>query len=223
MAKENIGCFDFEREVRRIESGILKSFDDILPKVEEMYSLLVKKNFTAKIDTSNDNLRGLFNDDSCYIGVLDTKLNFKSRALYLYNGRCQWVMIFNPKKRTVDNETIRAGYSVYRVYNEVDLDCIENSWGLKTTEQFITGVDLIAECFTDVTKHSQKVDKQVVCHRPTTQRLIHDYNTNAFQHYYPTITSMGHFGTNGNLGEVGAVFSTLLVMCYRLKIKGVEL
>lgn len=222
MGRE-IGCFDFDMEVRRIENGVLKSFDNILPKVEEMYSILYEKKYMATIDSCNDNLKGLFNDDSCYIGVLDTKLNFKSRALYLYNGRCQWVIIFNPKSRKSGHDTIRAGYSVYRVYNEIDLDCIENSWGLKTTEQFVTKLDLISECFTDVTKHSQKIDNHVVCNRPTIKRLIHDYNNNEFQHYYPTITSMNHFATNRDLGEIGAIFSTLLVMCYRLKIKGVDL
>lgn len=223
--KETINCFDFDKVNRVIEQEIIKYFNHIMPKIEELYTFLENGNYIANLDTHNGNLDDLYDDGNIYAGILNNKkLNFNSRALYFYTESGQWIVIFNPERREdLKSDIYNNGISIFRVYNELDVDCIENAWGCTNTKKFATNADLIVNEFTDITEYSQKIKEHIVCKRPTLKRLINDYNNNEFQHYSPVLSTIGYTKTNGNLGEINCIIRSLMVLAFRIHVKGVEL
>lgn len=214
----------------KMEDSLSVFWKTLNPKMNEAYNIL-KKNYIYDVNlTRHENvMRNLFEigDGDVYVGVLDEKIfNNKEKAIYVSTDGFKFLIVFYTKKspsRYGDNnpETyVQPGIRVFRVFEPLDTNCIENAWGVKTTEQWATKLDLCAETFTDVTKHSQIIDNYPVCNRPTIDRVIFDINNQKFQHYSPIFDSCeGNYSRE--FSAIECMFFNMCLICESLKIKNV--
>lgn len=113
-------------------------------------------------------------------------------------------------------------YEVYKYFSEYDEDCIVNAWNCKSTMDFVSNADLIANTFTDELKGNKYVS------RPTLERLKSNININmgrfkvefknewgedCFSSYYPFIQ---FDNMNGKIYD-GNVSSFILDIMYTFK------
>ena len=206
-----------------IKNRLATQWKSVEPKLHQAYDLLVKKKAVYDIDLDYfaNIKRNLFDMNDIYAGIIDPKLFKGGRtAIYMHTEGSQYIIVFNPKKhKSIYGGQDIAGVNIFRVFNEIDRDCIVKSWGLDSTDKWITKLDLVANTFTDVTEHSQRIDKYVVCDRPTIKRVISDINKNEFRHYSPVFgTSDNNYSLN--FGSIEHCFFNIILLCVRLKIKG---
>lgn len=221
-----ISCFEFSQVKGRIDKIIYDYTKTIEPLFYELYDKLKEQNYVIT-DLNKNNyhqLENMFDDDSNYCAILDVPLKRNAKSLLFYSSEKWFLMFFDEEKRydEKNSQNVSKGITIYRCHNDVDLDCIENSWGFKDTEKFLSGVKLL-EIFTDETKHSQKIGKHIVTHKPTLKRLITDYNNDEFKHYYHILSTSRYPYSNGDLNWVNCVITGLLILCARLEIKGVKI
>lgn len=133
--------------------------------------------------------------DRAAVGVLKKSLFTapNHRCLYFRVEAMKFVVHFIDKSYTdnFDNDHERGEINVVRVYSELDMDCIEKSWGITDAKHMSTKANLITDVFTDETEHSQTVgDGYVVVHRPTVRKFVQDCNgQRAFCFFHPVIST----------------------------------
>lgn len=230
---EKISHFNFDLLLDVVKEKTAKHYNMIAPKLMEAYDILSGKNdktfipaiFDIEKDFENHlGTNELWSDDNNIMaGVLpEHKLKHGIKGMFLYNGKVQWIILFLSEPIEIKSHKYTKGVLVYQSFNNIDLNCIEKSWGLKNTEQWLTELDLARESFTDITKYSQKIGTHTVCKRPTVKRIIEDINNLEFKHYGP-VFSTSYYNYSLDMAHIDALFHSMIVLCFRLKVEGVEL
>ncbi len=207
------------------EKMVTEIMKDLTPHMEKVYKKLKKEKSIYDIDkTRMENIHELWTDGSNYAGIIEDGCK-RGNMMYIHAENAQFVVIFNKRSFTDDCHTkIGKGMRIYRVFNPIDVKCIEESWRVDSTLKWCTKLDLTRETFTDETEFSRVVsDGLTVCERPTIKRLIQDQNTNAFT-YYPPIYDGGRHTMNccGDMGLVQYAAACMSGVGERLEIKGCE-
>lgn len=207
------------------EQMVTMIMDDLTPHMKKAYKLLKKENSVYDLELSRmDNIRRLWTDGSHYAGIIEGGCK-RGDMMYIHAENAQFVIVFN--KKSFDDSCdfkIGKGMRVYRVYNPIDVKCIEESWRVNSTLKWCTSLDLARDTFTDETEHSQVVGSGItVCERPTIKRLIKDQNENAFT-YYPPVYDGGRKTMNccGDMGLVQYAIGCMAGVGERLGVKGCE-
>lgn len=205
----------FERARRLYEYNIIALWEYLEPIAGNIYKELEERQCYY---TEENNFYSLFSDNhSIHGGIIDKNLFNGNRVMYIHSNDCKFIVIF------LDNKTEKYGTGVliFRVYSEIDIKCIEESWGCNTTEKWITNLDLTRETFTDVTKHSQVIGDLVHCSRPTINRISEDLKENKFLAYSPIFSTTGISGFD--CSHIEFVMRSIILLGVRLEIEGVEL
>lgn len=229
MEKESISSHDFTKMGYSYSLTIEKYIEDkMMPKIEEIYKKLKKHHkYNPKLDRMK-NISEMFyaGDADYYAGIIEPKVfKHNSRAIYIHMDSLKFVLHFIDKPYINSfKDSVNKGIRAVQVFEPLNIECIEKSWGVKTTEQWATKLSLTAETFTDETKYSQKIGKHIHCERPTLERYINDHNTKtAFD--YPTIISTCSRIDGGNceIQKVTAAMFSLYAIGIDLKVEGMKI
>lgn len=213
----------------KFQNMLYEKMDILLPMLKEAYEKLLGSKTIYSLDLDYmGNLKKIksFGDADFYAAVVDPKVfTHNKKALYIFAENAQWIIQFIDTSFVDEwKNTHSKGITIHRVFNPVDLKCIEESWGLKDTEKFVTKGDLISQRFTDVTKYSQKLSKGLIaCERPTIDRVVEYFNKKSYGGgYYPVFcTSTRQHSSDFSMIEY--CFWNMIMVCNGLKIKGAEL
>lgn len=230
MIKRNITPNDFTRIAHSYKLSVVKLVEEITPQLNELYDILKKKKSIYNPDL--DKMANLHKLEYCgdadyYAGIVDPKFfTHNKRAIYFHMEQMQIILQFVDEKY-VDSfhRTFHKGIQIFRIYEPLDVDCIEKSWGIKTTEQWATKLSLTADTFSDETKHSQKVgDGRIAVHRPTIKRYLEIHNAKLNPCYYgPIITTSDYIEGNYQVGEIQGCIYAISAMSAKFKIKGISI
>lgn len=216
------------RPFRKFQSEITKVMDQLEPLMGEVYKHLKDENYIYDWENlTMDGVRGkLLDINSTYYGIV--KGCDRGDMIYIDAENSKFLILLNEKEYTDSyDETVGIGMRVYRVYSEIDIDCIEKSWHCNTTERWITKLDLTRETFTDVTEHSQVIPKGnsreedlIVCKRPTIKRVIEDLNKKLVPFYPCVYDKCGRSidRTDDEFGLVNYAYRMMVVACVDLEI-----
>lgn len=225
MEKIDIRSFELAKKV--YHKLIKANWLNLLPTVNESYKILKDKDHYFDIDKSKvENIKNdLFSDDhSIHAGILNENLCNKGKVLYIHNNETQFIVIFIEKEFETDGGVYNPGVIVFRVYEEIDINCIENSWNIKNTEKWITNLDLTRETFTDVTKYSQILGEgEIYCNRPTIKWILDDFNRSKFVNYAPIFDTCTGRIMESSINEIEFVMRSMILLGVRLGLKNVEI
>lgn len=215
--------YEFQRINHRYEIMVTEQMELIIPFMKKAWKILKKGGhiYDKSIDRMG-NVRGnLFSDDhSIYAGIVEG-CN-KGKMIYIAAENAKFLILLNDKKYTNSyKDLVTKGMRIYRVYEPIDVDCIENSWGVDSTLKWVTKLELARGCFSDLTEYSQDLGEYVHCERPTIERVIEDMNEGracTYEHSYDGCT--GRYKCNSNTSEVQYAATNMLLLGERLEIEG---
>lgn len=218
---------DFNALSNRYKHELTKLIEKLTPKLDEIYSALKDKPFydPAKEDKM-DNLSGMFyaGDADYYAAIIEPKFfEHNNRAIYFHCEQMQFILHFidTEFEDSFKNDMMK-GIQVTRIYSPLNIECIEKSWGVSSTEQWATKLDLCRETFTDETKYSQIVSGgRVVVHRPTMKKYLSQHNEKLNPCYYgPIISTADRNEGNYDIPAINCVIFAMIAIGTKLEING---
>ena len=207
-----------------------KEFANLIePKVNQMYARLKELGHVYDLNKNRmENIEDtMFSDDhNIYAAILPEDALKRGRGMVVHYGEQEYVVFLVDKPYEDEHyNDIPKGFMMYQRFLPLNKSVIEDSWGLTDVVKVATKADLITDTYTDQTEHSQVIKgdyDHVVCHRPTVERLIEDFNGARCGNYEVALSNNTHWGCSADMGRTKNAAQALTLTCLRLEIEGVD-